>query len=56
MVNTEELRQEPVAREIYDFPTSKQGRLGILKETLSEVQRVTSLLLLDHTADPASPE
>ena len=49
-LNTEELRQELVAREIYEFPTSKQGRLGILKETLCGVQRVPSLLLLDPTA------
>ena len=55
-LNTEELRQELVTREIYEFPTSKQGRLGILKETLCGVQRVPSFLLLNPTADPASPE
>ena len=55
-LNTDELRQELVARQIYDIPGSKQGRLQMLKDTLCGVQRVPSLLLLDPTVDPKSSE
>ena len=55
-LNTDELRQELVARQIYDIPGSKQGRLQLLKDTLCGVQRVPSLLLLDPTVDPKSSE
>ena len=55
-LNTDELRQELLARNICDIPTSKQDRLRLLKDTLCGVQRVPSLLLLDPTVDPNSPE
>ena len=55
-LNTYELRQELVARQINNIPGSKQGRLQLLKDTLCGVQRVPSLLLLDPTVDPKSSE
>ena len=54
--NTDKLRQELLAREIYDIPGSKQDRQRLLKDTLCGVRRVPSLLVLDPTVDPNSPE
>ena len=50
------MRQELRAREICDIPGSKQDRLRLLKDTLCGVQSVPSLLLLEPTVDPNSPE
>ena len=48
----EQLRQELLSRQIYDFPpNNKKGMTDILKNHLCGVQRVPALLLLNPTAD-----
>lgn len=51
-LSREELRQELVSRQIYDFPpNNKKAMTDILKDHLCGVQRVPASLLLNPTAD-----
>ena len=51
-LSREELRQELVSRQIYDFPpNNKKAMTDILKDHLCGVQRVPALLLLNPRAD-----
>ena len=55
-LSADDLRKELVSRQMYDFANSKQDKLRLLRDTLCGVQRVPSLLLLDPTVDPSTPE
>ena len=55
-LSADDLCKELVSRQMYDFANSKQDKLRVLKDTLCGIQRVPSLLLLDPTVDPSTPE
>ena len=55
-LSADDLRKELVSRQMYDFANFKQDKLRLVKDTLCGIQKVPSLLLLDPTVDPSTPE